>query len=567
MKKTILFVDDEPSILSAIKRVFRKSPYTVLTADTAESALELIRTVPIAVLVSDYTMPGKTGAQLLAKARDIRPDMTRIILSGNGDQEAAIQSINYGAASRFLTKPWDDAELTCEIHRAVATWEAARYINLEKKLLHKKAFYETLDALISTEQSNQHALVYFGIRDYQKIQHRLYRDQAAEFLAHIAPTPSGVKECLALGLLDDGHYGGLITLENDTDEPAIAVSNFVNQFAHQVEFDNQNFNLHIDAGYCPIAIADKNEGATALMDKAILAFNHVKPSKSNYFIGYDSSMEKQNSILRILENDLHSSLTENEFVLYYQPKINTLDGSMYGAEALIRWNCKQLGMLPPNDFIPLAERGDSIIDIGQWVMDEAAHQWMSWFGTLDRNTTVSVNVSQKQLQDSTFLKRLENVLTETGIEASMFELEITESLLMEDITATIGILDEIKSLGVMLSIDDFGTGYSSLSQLNNLPVDTLKIDRSFILPMLESKISRDLVRNLITMGHDLGIDIVAEGVEDEEQLNLLKGYGCDVIQGYYFSPPVPAHEYIKLVDKFQLDNAGTSQAQQFRAAS
>ena len=565
MKKTILFVDDEQSILNAIKRVFRKSPYTILTADTAESALELIRTVPIAVLVSDYTMPGKTGAQLLAKARDIRPDMTRIILSGNGDQEAAIQSINYGAASRFLTKPWDDAELTCEIHRAVATWEAARYVNLEKKLLHKKAFYETLDALISTETSNQHVLVYFGIRDYQKIQHRLYRGQAEEFLAHIAPTPSGVKECLALGLLDDGHYGGIITLKNDTDEPAVAVSNFVNQFTHQVEFDRQNFNLHIDVGYYPIA--GEKEDATALMDKATLAFNQVKPSESNSFIAYDSSMEKQNSILRLLENDLQSALTENEFVLYYQPKINMLDGSTYGAEALIRWNCKRLGMLPPDDFIPLAERGDSIIDIGQWVMDEAANQWVSWFGKLDRNTTVSVNVSQKQLQDSTFVKRLENVLNDTGIEASMFELEITESLLMEDITATIGILHEIKSLGVMLSIDDFGTGYSSLSQLNNLPVDTLKIDRSFILPMLESKISRDLVRNLITMGHDLGIEIVAEGVEDEEQLNLLKGYGCDVIQGYYYSPPVPAHEYIKLVDKFKADHVETSLVQQFKAAS
>lgn len=565
MQINILFVDDEPSILNAIKRVFRKSPYTILTADTAERALELIQTTAISVLVSDYTMPGKTGAELLAAARKIRPDMTGVILSGNGDQEATIQSINLGAASRFLTKPWDDNELILEIDNAVAEWEETRYQQPDKKLLNQTAFVETVDALVSTGQLSRHVVVYFGIRDFEKMQTRLGWSQVANFLRYIAPSPSSLNSCLALGLLDDNHYCGLVSIEDCPGDIESTVLNIVNLLPSSVLYDNQKYRISLDVGYCPVS--GENEQASELIDRALTACEHAKVSGQTSLVGFQPSMDEQKQNLQVMENNLQDALTENEFVLYYQPKINSLDGSMHGAEALIRWNSKYLGMVMPDKFIPLAERNDSIIDIGQWVMGEAAHQWVNWQGIRDLKSTVSVNVSQKQLQDSSFVKRIESVLSETGIDASMFELEITETLMMEDISTTISVLKEIKALGVMLSIDDFGTGYSSLSQLNLLPVDTLKIDRSFILPMMESKVSRDLVRNLINMGHDLGIDIVAEGVEEVEQLNFLIGYGCDVIQGYYFSPPVPADEYLKLIDKYRIEHTSATEIQPTRAVS
>lgn len=565
MQINILFVDDEPSILNAIKRVFRKSPYKILTADTAERALELIQTTAISVLVSDYTMPGKTGAELLAAARKIRPDMTGVILSGNGDQEATIQSINLGAASRFLTKPWDDNELILEIDKAVAEWEETRYQLPDKKLLNQSAFVETVDALVSSGQLSHHVVVYFGIRDFEKMQTRLGWSQVTNFLRYIAPFPSSQNSCLALGLLDDNHYCGLVSIEDYPGDIESTVLNIVNLLPSSVVYDNQKYRISLDVGYCPVS--GENEQASELIDRALTACEHARLAGQTNLVGFQPSMDERKQNLQVMENSLQDALAENEFVLYYQPKINSLDGSMHGAEALIRWNSKYQGMVMPDKFIPLAERNDSIIDIGQWVMGEAAHQWVNWQGIRDLKSTVSVNVSQKQLQDTSFVKRIESVLSETGIDASMFELEITETLMMEDISTTISVLKEIKALGVMLSIDDFGTGYSSLSQLNLLPVDTLKIDRSFILPMMESKVSRDLVRNLIKMGHDLGIDIVAEGVEEVEQLNFLIGYGCDVIQGYYFSPPVPADEYLKLIDKYQIEHTRATEVPPIRAVS
>ena len=565
MQSTILFVDDEPSILSAIKRVFRKSPYKILTTDSVTKALELMQTTPISVLVSDYTMPGKTGAELLAAARDIRPEMTRIILSGNGDQEATIQSINRGAASRFLTKPWDDITLRCEIDEAVAEWEATRYVDVEKDLLNQSAFIDTVDSMVSTDQLNNHAVVYFRMRDFDKIQRNLGRDLVTEFLRHISPSMNSLNSCLAFGLLDDCHFCALVSLEVNSDDIAAILSSFIDQFPRSIVYDDQKFQIMFDAGYC--SLTGENGTSKELIDKAQMASKLAKQSGASSFFVHKPSMDEQKKNLQIMENGLADALAENEFVLYYQPKIDTVNATMHGAEALIRWNSKFRGMVPPFEFIPLAEQDDTIIDIGHWVMVEAAQQWVKWFGAHELNPTVSVNVSGKQLQDSTFMRRLESVLDETGIDASSFELEITETLMMEDMKATVGVLKEIKSLGVMLSIDDFGTGYSSLSHLSLLPVDTLKIDRSFILPMQESKESRNLVRNLINLGHDLGVDIVAEGVEEEEQLDMLKGYGCDVIQGYYYSPPVPVTEYAQLIEKYHPAPSKATEDQQFRFAS
>jgi EAL domain-containing protein (putative c-di-GMP-specific phosphodiesterase class I)/CheY-like chemotaxis protein len=561
MKKHILFVDDEPSILSAIRRTLRRSPYNILTADSPEKAIEIIGSMPISVLFSDYTMPGKTGAELLAVAKKIRPEMIRIILSGNGDQEATIESINQGSASRFITKPWDDGALTAEIDDAVAKWEASRYSDYQKGILNQAAFIDAVEELSTSGEIENLAAVYFGVQDFDRMQLRLGRDQVSEFLRSIAPESSARDMCLAFGLMNDNHYCAILPTDGNSKALEERVLSLIDQFPRTVEFDGQKYRVLMDIGYHTVSAGKEN--ATLLIENALTACQHTKTAKMLKVASYDVSMDEKKDSLKNIENGLYDALSENEFDLYYQPKVNTLDGSLYGAEALIRWNHKQLGMVSPLDFIPLAEQGDTIIDIGNWVMGEAARQWVDWFGLSALNTAVSVNVSPVQLQDPTIVKRVESVLLETGIDPASFELEITETMMVENAQATIRVLNEIKELGVMLAIDDFGTGYSSLSQLKFLPVDTLKIDRSFISPMLESGQSRKLVRNLIKLGHDLGIEIVAEGVEDKKQLEILKGYGCDVIQGYYFGKPVPASDFAYFIEKFragQIDNG-------FRAAS
>lgn len=546
MKNYILFVDDERSILNAIKRVFRKTSLSVLTTDSVDEALEIIGTKTISVLVSDYTMPGSTGADLLEKAKKIRPEMTRIILSGNGDQEATVESINRGSASRFLAKPWDDEKLVSEITEAVSEWEESVYTNVEKKLLKQDSFIDIVNNKLNATANESMALIYFGLSDIERLQGRISQTNLTEFLGHIVPAPENMEGCVAIGKMDSHRFCALLAL---TGEPENQVLDFVSRFPGSTVFDKQKVNLQYKAGF---VLPSKDDAILSqLLENVTTAYQESCSRNAFAPVRYSSTMDEQKNALNTIENGLDDALKHNEFELYYQPKINAADGSLHGAEALIRWNSKELGLVQPNDFIPLIERDGAIIDIGQWVLSEAARQWVSWYGSAKTDETISVNVSPKQLQDDTFVKRIECVIADTGIDPSNLELEITESLMMEDPWKTISILKDIRALGVRLSIDDFGTGYSSLSHLSLLPVDILKIDRSFITPMSESKESRDLVNNLIKLGHDLGVGIVAEGVEDEGQLKLLREYGCDVIQGYYYSPPVPADDYALLVENYK----------------
>ncbi len=560
MKKIILFVDDEQSILSAIKRLFRKSPYNILTAGNAKDALDLIRTVPISVLVSDYTMPGETGAELLAMAKSIRPEMSRIILSGNNDQEALLQSINLGSADRFLTKPWDDSELISEVDNAMAAWEEKRYTWPDKKLLNQTSFIQMVDELISEPETTNRAVIYFGVRDFENVQQLVGIEELRNFLYEISPTLNSVESSVTLAILDDNNFCGIIKLENEAASLKQKISDLIEPFLEASALDNQKISISLDVGYC--VASPETVSAIDLISNALTAYQHAKSSESGNYVDYQSWMSEKKNYDRIIESNLQHALKDSEFVLHYQPKINISNNTMHGAEALIRWNSKTLGMVSPFDFIHLAERSEAINDIGHWVMNEAIRQWVEWFGQSEVQPIVSVNVSPRQLKDFSFVKRVESVLQEHRIDPSRLELEITESLMVEDIKTTIKILNDIKALGVALSIDDFGTGYSSLSYLNQLPVDTLKIDRSFIFPMMESEEKRRLVKNLIRLGHDLGIDIVAEGVEDEQQLEVLKEYGCDVIQGYFYSPPVPSGDYARLIEKFPPQVADTQDFQQ-----
>lgn len=552
MQKIILFVDDEPAILSSIKRVFRKSPHKILTASTASEALTIIRSTPVCLLVSDYSMPDTTGANLLAEAKLIRPEMVRIILSGNNDQEATIQSINHGSASRFLTKPWDDKNLVSEIESALEQWESEQYFFKPKQLLNHQAIQALIDDDASNESNGTAIVAYISINKFEVLKNIMGPDCISEFLINIAPEPSALGDHISLGLMTDQHFCAYIRLAEDAGNPENAITNVLEQFTNHPTINDQKTHITFNVGYA-LTTTPQIPAAT-LIGNSFSALQQAKTSGfANMLMHTDQMNEKQASNLT-LEKNLNVALDNNEFELFYQPKINLENRSLYGAEALIRWKNKELGMVSPFEFIPLAERSNLINEIGEWVIVEAFGQWAQWFSNLEDKPLISVNVSPIQLNDTSFMDRVERSLDAVDMDPKTLEFEITENLMLEDLDTTITILNRLKDLGLKISIDDFGTGYSSLSYLNKLPVDIIKIDRSFILPMLESDQSLELVKNLIRLGHDLGMQIVAEGVEDEKQLLALNEFGCDVIQGYYFSPPVPAMEFIEYSNSLTNDS-------------
>jgi EAL domain-containing protein (putative c-di-GMP-specific phosphodiesterase class I) len=247
-----------------------------------------------------------------------------------------------------------------------------------------------------------------------------------------------------------------------------------------------------------------------------------------------------------IENDLRLALENGEFLLHYQPKVFARDRQISGMEALIRWQHPQKGIIPPLEFIVIAEETGLIDPIGQWVLREACTQNKKWQDSGMRPVPVAVNLSLQQIKNHNIVSIIKDVLKDTGLESRFLELEITESIAMYNPQKTIAIFKELQEIGIKISIDDFGTGYSSLAYLRQLPLDELKIDRSFVNAITTNPDDAIIVRTIIAMAHSLNLSVIAEGVETEEQYNFLQSLNCDEIQGYLFSRPVPPEDFAKL---------------------
>jgi EAL domain-containing protein (putative c-di-GMP-specific phosphodiesterase class I) len=244
----------------------------------------------------------------------------------------------------------------------------------------------------------------------------------------------------------------------------------------------------------------------------------------------------------MLENRLHRAVRNDEFVLYYQPKVNLATGRTTSFEALIRWNDPELGLIAPSEFVPMLEETGMIHDVGAWVVRQAVADSRLWARDGLGSPRVAVNVSVKQLQQADFLDALGAAVGANGGANTLIDLEITESVMMIDVEDNIGRLRALREMGLDIAIDDFGTGYSSLSYLIKLPVNALKIDQSFVATMASSPESMTVVTTIISLAHALGMKVVAEGVETEEQAKILRLFKCDEFQGYLASPAMPAHE-------------------------
>jgi len=256
---------------------------------------------------------------------------------------------------------------------------------------------------------------------------------------------------------------------------------------------------------------------------------------------FDAAMNAYAGERLKLEADLRQAIAQHEFRVYYQPQIDIMTGRLIGLEALVRWHHPQRGLLLPHEFIPLAEETKLILPIGHQVLEEAcwqAQQWQEQY-PLDHPVTVAVNLSARQFQDPQLVEKVAQVLEQTSLEPARLQLEITESVVMEDIHAATATLQHLRDLGVQIAIDDFGTGYSSLSYLKHFPADFLKIDKSFIAGVADDRGDTAIIRAIITLAQTLGIPVVAEGVETAEQLAHLQVLACDGGQGFLFSPPCP----------------------------
>ncbi len=289
------------------------------------------------------------------------------------------------------------------------------------------------------------------------------------------------------------------------------------------------------------------EDVDTLLKHADTAMYNAKEAGRNNFKFYVDSMNVRSLETLSLENDLRNAIERDEFELYYQPQVDIQTNRIVGVEALLRWQHTTLGSIPPDNFIPLAEDLGLMLPIGEWVLNTACAQKRIWNDTGFQQLRMAVNVSSQQFSDGQLATTIKHALETYHIAPDSLDVELTESIIMQDAESAIAALREIKAMGVEISVDDFGTGYSSLSYLHRFPLDTLKIDRSFVKDIESDSYERAITRTIITMAHNLDLNVIAEGVETQAQLNLLTKYGCDQLQGYLFSKPLPADDMTALL--------------------
>jgi len=308
--------------------------------------------------------------------------------------------------------------------------------------------------------------------------------------------------------------------------------------------------LHITSSIGIALYPDDGEDAETLIKNADAALYSAKAKGRNNYQFYTRNINEEASELLFLENRLHHAWERGEFRVYYQPKVNINTGKITGMEALVRWQSPELGFVAPVKFIPIAEENGLIVPIGEWVLRTACRQNKAWLDAGLPPMRIAVNLSARQLQQPDLVEMVAQVLAETKLESGFLELEITETTAMQNLDLTREILKKLNTMGVRIAIDDFGTGYSSLNYLKKFPIQTIKIDRSFVRDMTVDLYDVAIAKAVIALGQSLNMSVVAEGVETLEQLECLRQLGCEEMQGYLFSEPLPDKDAIAFLRKF-----------------
>lgn len=347
------------------------------------------------------------------------------------------------------------------------------------------------------------------------------------------------------------HFGGdefVVLLKNIENEQDLMkrLQDLLGKFENPLIIDDREYKITVGIGV--VNYPEHGGSPEDLIKNADIAQRHIKENEKNDFMIFDQTIENQSLERRLLESALRKGISNQQFYLEYQPKMNMTTNVLYGMEALVRWKHPDLGIIPPGKFISVAEETGLIVPLGEWILRESCRQTKQWQDAGYPQLVVSVNVSVRQLADLKFMDKLEAILNETKLDPKWLELEVTESVLA-DVDRIVSILKEIRKRGIQISIDDFGTGYSSLSYIKELPIDTLKVDQSFVKDIHSNEESKAIAQVILNLANSMGLNVIAEGVELQEHVEELSKGGYILGQGYYFSRPLKVKAFEQFIDE------------------
>lgn len=533
---------------------------------TYGSGIEAIDSKEYDVYLLDYRLGERTGLELLREAIEKGCTAPIILLTGQGDQEVDIDAMKAGA-SDYLVKGEITAPLlerairyAIERKRAEEQIRLLAYYDKLTSLPNRVLFKDRLGQALEHARRYQRlaAVLFLDLDDFKRINDTLGHHVGDLLLKSVSDR---LTDCVrksdtvarrTANETDDtvARLGGdefiiLLTEVNNISDVAQVAQRILNGLSYPYTLEGREVFTTTSIGIA--MYPSDGEDIDTLLKHADTAMYHAKYQGKNNHQYYTESMGS--TVLERLtsENSLRKALGRGEFLLHYQPQVDIRTGNIIGMEALIRWRHPDRGMILPADFIPLAEETSLIVPMSKWVLRTACRQNKAWQAAGIPPIRMSVNLASQQFEQEDLIKTIRRVLDESGMAPHYLELEITESAFMQKSEATMNTLHKLTAMGVRLVLDDFGTGYSSLSQLKHIPLSVIKIDQTFVKEISTNRSDAAVVTAIVTMAHGLNLEVVAEGVETEEQLAFLREQGCDAIQGYLLSRPLPAEEATTLL--------------------
>lgn len=526
--------------------------------------IRLLETFRIVSLEKDYSLRVESESRdELGRLIDSFNEMLGQIQDRDRELQSSRDQLEEAVEARTLELSTAIEDLNGEITQREKAEERIRqlaYYDIVTGLPNRQMLKEMLDRALTDAARNKAclALVYLDLDHFKEVNDTLGHSAGDELLRQVS---GRLLECVRFGdaiarspeegeqdereLTTVSRQGGdeftiLLSPMRSSEDASRVAERIVEEIRKPFTINNTEVVVGTSVG---IAIyPDDGTDSETLIEHADTAMYHAKESGGNDFQYFTQSM-KVAALRRVrLENDLRQAIDSEAFRLVYQPKFNMSDQSVAGVEALIRWTNPATGSDEPGGFIGVCEESGLIVPIGEWVLREACRQGKAWEHSDIGPIRVAVNVSGRQFRDDALLPMVERILAETELPPQLLELEVTETAMIEDEDEAVKTLRALKNLGVHISLDDFGTGYSSLNLVHRLPLDSLKVDGSFIRGIEQNADSRTIVRSIVLLGQGLGLEVVAEGVETEAQIEFLRSCGCNQIQGYWYMRPVPSDE-------------------------
>lgn len=549
-RRTVLVVEDE-LVNSQLLGFILSEEYNVLYAEDGKQALDVLRANKgiISMVLTDIKMPVMDGFSLIQEMRS-DADLGRIpimVLTSEGDYEE--KSLQLGAID-FLTKPYDmPSIIKARVKRIIELSEGRMIINATEKdyitgLYTKEFFFEYAQRQENFNSNVQFDALVIDLDRFHVINELYGRGFGNNVLKAVAEVVSTFTlKCNGMASRYEKDVFFVLCRHQES------YDNLVEEIYAGLRRFNQGIRFTLRLGV--LSGVDAGVSLLQQFDKARNACNSIRADRVSSVAFYSEEMHKKELLEERLINDMQNSLDNNHFEVWFQPKFNikAKEPVLSSSEALVRWRHPELGMVSPGVFIPLFEKNGLIERIDRYVWSQAARQVRKWRDKFGFSIPVSVNVSRIDLFDNELENFLVGLLKENDLDYSDLLLEITESAYADDSSQLVEVIRNLRKAGFKIEMDDFGSGYSSLKSLSEMPVDIIKLDMSFIRRIHENKTTFRMVELVVEMAKSLGVPVVAEGVENEEQYQLLREADCDFVQGYYFSKPLPAGDFEAFIEK------------------